>query len=92
MRFLLAAVSAATLLAQSAIDTRPDVQTALRWLEANHDAHFARQIKIAEIPSPTFDEKLKGQYIASEYGRLGLKNIETDARGNVYGWRPGKSR
>ena len=80
-----------SLLLAAAILTDPGVKSALAYLEANHDAHFARQIKISEIPAPTFNEKLRGEFIASEFRRLGLQQIETDPRGNVLGWRPGKS-
>lgn len=86
-----ALLAALALQPDAALLNRPDVRKALAYLEANHEAHCAKQIQIAEIPAPTFHEAERGRFLAAEFKRVGLKNIETDKQGNVLGWRPGKS-
>lgn len=76
---------------QSDLPQRADVKKALAYIEANHDRHVEKQIQISEIPAPTFAEKERGAFLASEFRRIGLKDISTDPRGNVMGWRYGKS-
>lgn len=68
-----------------------DLDQALRYLENQHENHIARQIAISEIPAPSYQEAARAKILAAEFRRLGLANIETDAQGNVLGWRPGKS-
>jgi acetylornithine deacetylase/succinyl-diaminopimelate desuccinylase-like protein len=47
------------------------------------------QIKITEIPSPTFEEEKRGVYFKKRFEELGLKNVRVDAAGNVLGERAG---
>lgn len=79
------------LFAQDALLQRPDVRKALAYLEAHHEEHTARQVKIAEIPAPTFHEAERARFLEQEFRRVGLENVEIDKQGNVLGWRPGKS-
>ena len=71
--------------------SRPDVRKALAWIEQHNAQTIEKQIAIAEVPSSTFQEDQRGKYMAAEFRRLGLQNIETDKRKNVLGWRPGRS-
>ena len=48
-----------------------------------------RAITIQQIPSPTFGEGERAEYIAREFNGLGLKDVEIDGLGNVYARRPG---
>src|SRR5262245_58406011 len=93
MRRILIAAVAAAVAAQGddALLKRADVAKARAYLQANHDRHIEKQITISESPAPTFEEKERGEYMAGEFRRLGLTDIETDARGNVLGWRRGRS-
>lgn len=92
MNFLLLLVLAVvTAYAQNALLQRPDVQKAMKYLEANHTRHVEKQIQIAEIPAPTFHEAERAKFLAGEFRRVWLKNVEIDAKGNVLGWRPGTS-
>jgi len=68
---------------------RPDVRKALAYIESAHQQTLDTQVKIAEIPAPTFHEGERAQYMAAEFRRLGLKNVEIDKQGNVLGWRDG---
>ena len=91
--FVLAAlmISGATLDAQDAILERAGVRQALEYLRANEAAHIEKQIQLSQIPAPTFNEAKRGVQLAAEFRRAGLTDIETDARGNVLGWRRGQS-
>lgn len=77
--------------ADDAILRRPNVQKALEYLRANHEAHLAKQIQICEIPAPTFHESERAKFMLGEFLRVGLKDVKIDKQGNVLGWRPGKS-
>ncbi|MBL8177614.1 MAG: M20/M25/M40 family metallo-hydrolase [Bryobacterales bacterium] len=79
------------LLAQDTVLQRPEVRKALDYLRAHHEDHLASQIRIAEIPAPTFHEAERARYMEKEFRRVGLKDVEIDKQGNVLGWRPGKS-
>lgn len=44
---------------------------------------------IQQIPAPTFNEEQRAAYLRSEFTRLGLSDVELDARGNVLACLPG---
>jgi tripeptide aminopeptidase len=67
----------------------PRVLTALKSLGAG-DATTEEQIRITEIPAPTFNEAARGAYLAKLLSGAGLK-VTTDDVGNVIGERPGRS-
>ena len=69
---------------------RGDVKKALAYIEANHSRTLQSQVTIAEIPAPTFHEAERAKYLASEFRRVGLANVEIDKQGNVLGWRDGE--
>jgi tripeptide aminopeptidase len=69
---------------------REDVKKALAYIQSNHERTLASQVTIAEIPSPTFHEGERAKYMASEFRRVGLNNVEVDRQGNVLGWRDGE--
>ena len=69
---------------------RPEVRKAMAVIEAAQEKTLASQVTIAEIAAPTFHEAERGKYIAGEFQRLGLKNVEIDKQGNVLGWREGE--
>ncbi len=64
---------------------------ALGYLEGNHAAHIDKQVQIAEIPAATFHEAERARFLAQEFRRVGLKDVEIDPQGNVLGWRQGSS-
>jgi acetylornithine deacetylase/succinyl-diaminopimelate desuccinylase-like protein len=71
---------------------RADVKNALAFIEASHEKTLASQVTIAEIPAPTFHEGERAKFMAAEFRRVGLKNVEIDKQGNVLGWREGAVR
>ena len=66
----------------------PRVSRMLKHLEENADAITEEQVRITEIPAPSFQEKERAAYIAKLLGAAGLR-VETDAAGNVIGEQPG---
>jgi heavy metal translocating P-type ATPase len=82
---------AVSLQAEDSLLASPAVRKALEYIQANHEAHTAKQIQIAEIPAPTFHEGERAKFMAAEFHRIGLRSIEIDKQGNVLGWRPGQS-
>ena len=76
--------------ADDALLQREDIKKALAHIEANHEKTLASQVTIAEIAAPTFHEGERAKYIAAQFRRVGLTNVEIDAKGNVLGWREGQ--
>jgi tripeptide aminopeptidase len=68
----------------------PRVLLALKNLDAAGSAVTDEQIRITEIPAPTFNEAARGAYLAKLLSGAGLK-VTTDDVGNVIGERPGRS-
>ena len=77
-------------LADDQLLQRDDVKKALAYIQANQERTLASQVAIAEIPAPTFHEGERAKYMASEFRRVGLANVEIDKQGNVLGWRNGE--
>jgi tripeptide aminopeptidase len=58
---------------------------------AARDAGTLRtQIAVSEIAAPTGDESRRGAWVARRFAALGLRDVRTDAAGNVIGRRPGR--
>ncbi len=70
---------------------RSEIQKALEHIENNYPRFIEKQIQISEIPAPPFKESVRAQFIASEFTRLGLKEVSIDEIGNVLGWRYGNT-
>lgn len=43
-------------------------------------------MRLVAIPAPPFGEQSRGEWMAERFGEAGLKRIEIDAVGNVFGW------
>ena len=67
----------------------PQVRRALDYLKTIEPETIEEQIKITEIPAPTFKEQKRAAYFQRRFGELGLKNVRIDAVGNAIGERPG---
>lgn len=93
MRLLLAVLWTVHLLAAAEpLQASPEVRKALAYIEATHERTLALQVTIAQIPAPTFHEGERAKFMAAEFRRVGLKNVEIDHQGNVLGWRDGAVR
>jgi acetylornithine deacetylase/succinyl-diaminopimelate desuccinylase-like protein len=67
----------------------PAVRRALDLLRATNAATLAEQVSVCEIPAPPFKEQARGAELARRFRALGLRNVRTDAEGNVIAERPG---
>jgi acetylornithine deacetylase/succinyl-diaminopimelate desuccinylase-like protein len=56
---------------------------AVRWLHDARDTTLARQVSLASIAAPTGAETRRGDVMASEFARAGLREVRRDAAGNV---------
>jgi acetylornithine deacetylase/succinyl-diaminopimelate desuccinylase-like protein len=88
--FLVVCVSAPAQNVPTDVARRPEVRKALEYIRVHDAAHLEKQVQIAEIPAPTFHEAVRARFMAEEFRRVGLKNVEIDKQGNVLGWRPGR--
>jgi tripeptide aminopeptidase len=69
----------------------PRVRQALAKLAGEAASVTEEQIRITEIPAPTFRESLRGTHLAKLLSDAGLK-VHTDQAGNVIGERVGSSK
>jgi len=69
----------------------PKVKQALERLKSSEAETINEQIKVCEIPAPTFQEAKRGEWFKQRFIELGLKNVRIDKVGNVLGERPGRS-
>jgi acetylornithine deacetylase/succinyl-diaminopimelate desuccinylase-like protein len=69
----------------------PSVRRAIEYLKSIEPETVEEQIKLCEIPAPTFEEAKRGDYFKRRFTELGLKNVRVDGIGNVIGERPGNN-
>jgi tripeptide aminopeptidase len=65
------------------------VQQGIQFITLENENTLADQIQITEIPAPTFQEQQRAEYYQKRLIELGLKNVQMDQAGNVFGIRPG---
>ena len=82
----LLAVAPLTLAAQA---TDPAFKAALAQIRADNAWTLEQQVSICQIPAPPFKEKARGIEFARRLSALGLRDLHTDAEGNVIAERPG---
>ena len=83
------AVSPAVAELYSRLGSLPSVQKGLDFLKADHSNTIAEQKQICEIPSPPFKEQVRAADFQKRLAALGLKDVQMDKEGNVFGLRPG---
>lgn len=66
------------------------VKAALALCAAEKERAMAEQVRISEIESPTFAEKVRGEFIMGLMREYGLQDVVMDPSGNVVGRRPGR--
>lgn len=69
----------------------PAVRQALEAVRANEPEMLREQVRLCEIPAPSFHEQARAAVMKRHFEELGLVNIRVDAVGNVLGERPGRS-
>ncbi len=68
------------------------VNAALDAAKANEPAIIEEQIRLSEIPAPSFKEEKRAAAVVQIFKDLGLRNVRVDRAGNVIGERPGLSQ
>ena len=67
------------------------VRAAMEAAKRNEPRTIDLQARLCEIPAPPFQEAVRGQELKRLFQELGLRDVRTDAAGNVIGVRPGKA-
>src|SRR5580704_5154517 len=73
------------------ITADPRVRQALAKLASEAPSVTEEQIRITEIPAPTFHESVRATHLVNLFTDAGLK-VHTDAAGNVIGERAGSAK
>lgn len=60
-----------------------ELKEAFAYINSNAKRILNENIKICEIPSPTFYEQKRAKYLFKRIRKLGVKNVKTDKIGNV---------
>jgi len=69
----------------------PAVRQALDAVRANEPEMLREQVRLCEIPAPSFHEQARAAVMKKHFAELGLTNVRVDAVGNVLGERPGRA-
>ena len=72
------------------LGSNDQVQKVLSFLKEDNDYTTNEQIELTAIEAPTFEEEVRGIYYQKKLKSLGIKNVETDEVGNIFGIRSGK--
>jgi len=64
----------------------------VEWLRAHTRELADRQMELTAIPAPPFGEQQRSRWLAEQFKRAGLKDVQVDELGNVFGVRPGTDR
>lgn len=74
------------------LTSQPAVRKGLDFLRADHENTVAEQKQLCEIPSPPFKEQVRAADYQKRLAALGLKDVQMDKEGNVFGLRPGTGK
>jgi tripeptide aminopeptidase len=74
------------------LTSQPAVRKGLDFLRADHENSVAEQKQLCEIPSPPFKEQVRATDYQKRLAALGLKAVQMDKEGNVFGLRPGTGK
>ena len=89
---LVLAVSRGAVAADAPVDVLlrdPAVKAALDSIRADEPITVRNQIRLCEIPAPTFHEAARARAVKAAFEQSGLSNVRLDKAGNVLGDRPG---
>lgn len=63
----------------------PQVRAASAWLRSQERQLAHWQLEMARIPAPPFGEMARGEWLKGRFGQLGLRDVQGDEVGNVFG-------
>ena len=84
-----AALAAALARPAAAQGADPALAAALVQIKADNAWTLEQQRSICQIPAPPFKEQARGIEMSKRLAALGLRDVRTDAEGNVIAERPG---
>ena len=73
----------------SALTQQPAVKAALLAAKTGEPQTIETQIRLTEIPAPSFKEAARAEEVKRLFQQAGLRNVRGDRAGNVLGDRPG---
>jgi acetylornithine deacetylase/succinyl-diaminopimelate desuccinylase-like protein len=68
------------------------VKQGLEFIRNDDASTLADQKTIVAIPAPPYKEKVRAEYYMKRLQALGLKDVQMDSEGNVFGLRPGSGK
>jgi tripeptide aminopeptidase len=74
----------------AALMADPSVKAVLDQAQKGEAQVLEDQVRLCEIPAPTFHEEARAAAVRPMFESLGLQNVRIDAAGNVLGDRPGR--
>jgi tripeptide aminopeptidase len=72
--------------------SQASVQKGLDFIRGDHENTVAEQKQICEIPAPPFKEQVRAEDFQKRLAALGLRDVQMDKEGNVFGYRPGAGK
>lgn len=66
-----------------------DVQKGMQLIQADSERTLQEQVELTAIPAPTFEEHVRGEAYRRKLIDLGVKEVQVDRVGNVFGIRCG---
>src|SRR5271170_6759927 len=69
----------------TALAEQRTLHDAFRWLHLHGQQMMRWQTELVAIPAPPFGEERRSLWIAEQFRRAGLAEVQTDAVGNVFG-------
>jgi acetylornithine deacetylase/succinyl-diaminopimelate desuccinylase-like protein len=76
----------------SRLDSSPVVKKAVDFIQSDDVNTIADQKQICEIPAPPFKEQVRAADYQKRLAALGLRDVQMDKEGNVFGLRPGAGK
>jgi tripeptide aminopeptidase len=70
----------------TALAAQRPVHAAFAWLHGNPKTIMDWQAEMVAIPAPPFGEQARSAWMAARFVEAGLRRVETDDAGNVFGW------
>jgi tripeptide aminopeptidase len=78
--------------AYNLLSINPAVRKGLDFIKVDHENTLAEQKQICTIPAPPFQEQTRAEDYRKRLTALGLKDIQMDKEGNVFGLLPGMGK
>lgn len=72
----------------TALAARRQVHAAFAWMHAHPKTIMDWQKELVAIPAPPFGEQARAAWMEARFREMGLREVGTDAEGNVLGWLP----